>query len=165
MAAFEEDFETYAGTRLFIIPQRPATNDEAAWEGAMTAGAHEITITSVPNYRGREYSTATLAVVSNAHDKVKKGSYTLPAMDWGVQWLPDQLGQIDAQAALLDYSIPGFAVVDQNGGVSYFSAQVSDFTESGGSSNDARAGTLSLLRQSDTIDALTPVVPVEAVAP
>lgn len=159
---FEADFETYAGTRLFIIPDRPATNDESAWEAAFAAGAHEITITSVPNYRGREYSTATLSTVSSGHDRVKKGSYTFASMDWGVQWLPDQAGQIDAQAALTSFDIPGFAVVDQNGGVSYFSAQVSNFTESGGSVNDARAGTLSLLRQSDTIDALTPTVPVEA---
>jgi hypothetical protein len=161
---FEPDFETYAGTRLFIIPTRPATNDEAAWETAF-ANAHEITITSVPNYRGREYSTATLAVVSNAHDKVKKGSFTFTTQDWGVQWLPDEAGQKDAQAALTSYDIPGFAVVDQNGGVSYFSAQVSNFTESGGSSNDARAGTLTLLRQSDTIDAVTPVVPTEDTTP
>lgn len=159
MAAFEPDFETYAGTRLFISPTRPATNDEAAFEAL---DWNEITITSVPNYRGREYNTATLAVVSNAHDKVKKGSYTFPSADWGVQWLPDQEGQVLAQAALLGYSIPAFAVVDQNGGVSYFTAQVSNFTESGGSSNDARAGTLTLLRQSDTIDAVTPAEPVEA---
>ena len=160
--AWEEDFETYAGTRLFITPTRPADNTETAFEGA---NWQEITITSVPNYRGREYSTSTLSVVSNAHDKVKKGTYTLPTMDWGVQWLPDQAGQIAAQALLGSYDIAGFAVVDQNGGVSYFSAQVSNFTESGGGGNDARAGTLTLLRQSDTIDAETPAVPTEFVGP
>lgn len=157
--AWEDDFETYAGTRLFITPLRPNDNTETAFEGAAW---HEITITSVPNYRGREYSTATLSTVSNAHDKVKKGSYTLPTMDWGVQWLPDQAGQQDAAALLGGYDIAGFAVVDQNEGVSYFSAQVSNFTESGGGSNDARSGTLTLLRQSDTIDATTPTVPTEA---
>lgn len=161
--AWEEDFETYAGTRLFITRDRPADNTEAAFEAA--TDWHEITITSVPNYRGRTYNSATLSVVSNAHDKEKKGSYTLGTQDWGVQWLPDQAGQIDAQAALLDYSIPGFAVVDQNGGVSYFSAQVSNFVETGGGSNDARAGTLTLMRQSDTVNAVTPVVPVEDTTP
>lgn len=160
---WEEDFETYAGTRLFIIPLRPADNTETAFEAA--TGWHEITITSVPNYRGREYATSTLSVVSNAHDKTKKGTYTLPSMDWGVQWLPDQAGQKDAQALLGSYDIAGFAVVDQNEGVAYFSAQVANFTESGGGGNDARAGTLSLLRQSDTIDAATPVVPVEDTTP
>jgi hypothetical protein len=157
---WEPDFETYAGTRLFITATRPADNTEAAFEAL---DWNEITITSVPNYRGRTYNTATLAVVSNAHDKVKKGSYTLPSMDFNVQWLPQQAGQKIAQAALTNYSIPGFAVVDQNGGVTYFSAQVSNFVESGGSSNDARAGTLSLLRQSDALDAVTPVTPTEHV--
>lgn len=158
--AWEEDFETYAGTRLFIIPLRPSDNTETAFEGA--TGWHEITITSVPSYRGREYGESTLSVVSNAHDKVKKGTYRLTSMDWGVQWLPEQLGQIDAAALANSYDIAGFAVVDQNEGVSYFSAQVSNFTESGGGGNDARAGTLTLLRQSDTIDAVTPQVPTEA---
>lgn len=156
--AWEEDFETYAGTRLFITAARPADNTEAAFK---TADWNEITITSVPNYRGREYSTATLAVVSNAHDKVKKGSYTLPTMDWGIQWLPEQAGQVIAAALAGGYGIAGFAVVDQNEGVSYFSAQVSNMVETGGSSNDARAGTMTLLRQSDTIDAATPTVPTE----
>jgi hypothetical protein len=155
---FEPDFETYAGTKLFISATRPTDNTETAFEAL---GWNEITITSVPNYRGREYNTATLAVVSGGHDRVKKGSYTLANTDWGVQWLPDQIGQTIAQDALMDYSTASFAVVDQNGGVSYFTAQVSNFGESGGGSNDARAGTLSLLRQSDTIDALTPTVPVE----
>jgi hypothetical protein len=159
---WEPDFETYAGTRLFISPNRPADNTEVAFEAL---DWNEITITSVPNYRGRTYNTATLAVVSNAHDKVKKGSYTLPSMDFGVQYLPDQRGQILAQAALLNYSIPAFAVVDQNGGVTYFSAQVSNFVESGGSSNDARGGTLSLLRQSDVLDAVTPAIPTEDTTP
>jgi hypothetical protein len=159
---WEPDFETYAGTKLYITATRPTTNTEAAFEAK---DWNEITITSVPNYRGRTYNTATLAVVSNAHDKNKKGSYTLPPMDFGVQWLPDQQGQIIAQAALLGYAICGFAVVDQNGGVSYFSGQVSNFVESGGSSNDARAGTLSVLRQSDVIDAVTPALPVEDTTP
>jgi hypothetical protein len=44
---WEADFETYAGTRLFIIPLRPGDNTEAAFETAF-ASAHEITITSVP---------------------------------------------------------------------------------------------------------------------
>lgn len=162
MAAWEEDFETYAGTRLFITPTRPTTNSEVDFEAAHW---HEITITSVPNYRGREYSNATLSVVSNAHDKTKKSSYSLPSLDFGVQWLPAQPGQKDAAALLYTYDIAGFAVVDQNEGVSYFSAQVANFAETGGGSNDARAGTLSLLRQSDVLDAATAVVPTEYVTP
>ena len=77
-------------------------------------------------------------------------------------WLPDQAGQVVAKAASEGYDIMSFAVVDQNDGVSYFTAQVSTFMEGGGGNNDARTGTMTLLRQSDTIDATTPAVPVEA---
>lgn len=162
MADFPEDFETYAGTRLFI-GTRPATNDEAAWEGV--TDWNEITITSVPNIQGRTYSTATLSVVSDAFDQESKGSYTLGSVDFGVQWLPDQLGQRRAAAASEDYTKPGFAVVYQGGDVSYFSGQVMALVETGGASNDARAGTLTILRKSDTINAETPVVPVEDITP
>lgn len=159
---FAEDFETYAGTRLFI-GTRPATNTEAAWE-SVTDWA-EITITSVPNIQGRSYSTATLPVVSRAFDQESKGSYTLGSVDFGVQWLPDELGQERARIASLDYSKPGFAVVYQSGDVSYFSGQVMALVETGGASNDGRAGTLTILRKSDTVNALTPAVPVEDTTP
>lgn len=162
MADFPEDFETYAGTRLFI-GTRPATNDEAAWEG-VTDWA-EITITSVPNIQGRTYSTSTLPVVSRAFDQESKGSYTLGSVDFGIQWLPDQLGQERAMIASQDYSKPGFALVYQSGDVSYFSGQVMGMVETGGGANDARAGTLTILRKSDTINALTPSVPVEDTTP
>lgn len=158
--AWEADFETYANTRLFICATRPTDNTEALWEATTTW--HEITVTSVPNIHGRDYSSATLAVVSNAHDRNKKGSYTLPNSEWGIQWLPAEQGQIVAQAASLNYTIPGFAVVYQDGSVSYYSAQVSSMMEDGGTSNTARTGKLTLLRQSDTVDALTPLVPTEA---
>lgn len=157
-----EDFETYAGTRLFITPQRPADDTETLWEAAPW---HEITITSVANYRGREYSEATLSVVSSGRDAAKKGTHRLSAMEWGIQWLPQQAGQIDAAALLPSYGIAGFAVVDQNEGVTYFSAQVMNLAETGGGGNDARAGMLSLLRQSDPLDAETPVVPTEDTTP
>lgn len=158
--AWDPDFETYAGTRLFVTRNRPTDNTETLFEGA---DWNEITITSVGNYRGRSYNSSTLSVVSSGRDAEKKGSYTYGSFDFGVQWLPDQEGQIIAQELLLSYDIGGFAVVDQAGGVSYFSAQVSGFVESGGGSNDARSGTLTLMRQSDTLDALTPVIPTEAV--
>lgn len=166
MAAWEEDFNTYAGTRLFITATRPATNDEAAFEAV--TDWEEITITSVPNIQGRNYNTATQSVVSTGRDAEAKGSYTFGTTEFGIQWLPNQPGQITARAASLDYSKPGFAVVypGETPEVSYFSGQVSTMVESGGGSNDARAGTLTILRQGgDTINATTPVVPVEDVTP
>lgn len=163
MADFPDDFETYANTKLFICATRPATDTETAWEGVTTW--HEITITSVPNIQGRTYQESTLSVVSNAFDQKGKGSYTLDNAEFGVQWLPEQEGQIVALAASLDYSIPGFAVVYQGGGVSYFSGQVMMLTEDGGANNDARKGKLTILRKSNTLNAVTPVPPTEATGP
>lgn len=161
--AWEPDFDTYANTRLFITASRPTDNTEVLWEAIDTW--NEITITQVGNIQGREYNSATLAVVSNAHDRMKKGSYTLPNSEFGIQWLPEEAGQVKLRAASLDYSIAGFAVVYQDGSVSYFSAQVSTMTEAGGASNDARTGTVTLMRQSDTLNAVTPVIPTEDTTP
>lgn len=159
---FEEDFETYAGTRLFIAEGRPPTNVETGFEALAW---NEITITSVGSYRGRTFSNATVSVVSTGRDREKKGPYTFGTAEFPVLWLPDQAGQVVAREyseGVNQYDTASFAVVDQNDGVSYFTAQVSTFTEAGGGNADARTGTLSLLRQSDTIDAVTPIVPTEA---
>jgi len=158
---FEEDFETYAGTKLYIKAGRPATNDEAAWETFFGTGAEEITITSVGVYSGREYSEASVSVVSSGRNRVKKGEFTYGTAEFPVLWLPDQPGQITAREGSENYDTYGFAVVSQLGDVEYFSAQVSTFQEAGGGNNDARTGTMSLLRQSDTIPAVTPVPPEE----
>lgn len=162
---FEDDYETYAGSRLFINPVRPAktANTEAGWEGL--DGWLEITITSVGVYTGREYSTSSVSVVSTGRNREKKGEYTFGSSEFNVLWLPDQPGQVLALEASESYANYGFAVVDQNEGVTYFSAQVGTFQEAGGGNNDARTGTLNLMRQSDAVIALTPVVPVEDVTP
>lgn len=156
---FEDDYETYAGSRLFIAEGRPPTNVETGFEALSW---NEITITSVGTYRGRDFSESSVSVVSNGRNRVKKGEYTFGTAEFPVLWLPDQAGQVVARAASEGYDILSFAVVDQNKGVSYFTAQVSTFSEAGGGNNDARTGTMTLLRQSDTIDAVTPAVPVEA---
>lgn len=162
---FEDDFETYANTKLFIKAGRPGTNTEAAWETFFGTGAEEITITGVGTYNGRSYTNSTVSVVSSGRSREKKGEFTFGPSDFPVLWLPEEPGQITARAASESYGTYGFAVVDQNLGVSYFSAQVSMFQEAGGSNNDARTGTMTLLRQSDTVVAETPVVPVEDTTP
>lgn len=157
--AWDEDFETYSGTRLFITAARPSDNTELLWEAVDSWS--EITITSVGSVEGRTYNNATVSVVSTGRDAEKKGSYTYGTAEFGVLWLPEQAGQVKARAASLNYDIAGFAKVSQSGDVTYFSAQVSTFVEAGGSSNDARTGTLTLLRQSDALLAATPVIPTE----
>lgn len=162
---FEDDFETYAGTKLYIKAGRPGTNTEAAWETFFSTGAEEITITNVGTYNGRSYTNSSVSVVSSGRNREKKGEYTYGTSDFPVLWLPDEPGQVLARTASESYGLYGFAVEDQNGGISYFSAQVSTFQEAGGGNNDARTGTMTLLRQSDTIPAETPVVPTVTVAP
>lgn len=156
---FEEDFETYAGTRLYIKEGRPSANDEASFETFFGTGAEEITITSVGVYSGREYSESSVSVVSSGRNRVKKGEFTYGTAEFPVLWLPDQPGQVIAREGSENYDTYSFAVVSQLEDVEYFTAQVSTFQEAGGGNNDARTGTMSLLRQSDTVPALTPVVP------
>lgn len=156
------DFETYAGSRLFITATRPTDNTETLWEAA---NWNEITITSVPNIEGRTYNKATVSVVSTARDAEKKGSYTFGDTEFGILWLPEQEGQVIARERSLDTTIAGFCLVSQGGDVRYFSGQVMTYVESGGSNNDARTGTLSILRQSDTLLATTPTIPTEYVGP
>jgi hypothetical protein len=160
--AWDADFETYAGTRVFITRNRPTDNTETLWEGS---DWNEITITSVPPVDGRTYNTATVGVVSTGRDAEKKGTYTYGSSEFGVLWSPEEAGQVIARELSLSYDIGGFCIVSQGGDVRYFSGQVGTFTESGGSGNDARVGTLSIMRQSDTLLAVTPVIPTEDVTP
>lgn len=156
---FEDDFETYAGTRLFVKASKPSTNTEAAWETFFTTGAEEITITSVGITSGREYSTSSVSVVSSGRNREKLGEFTYGSTEFPILWLKDQPGQVTARTANETREIISFAEVSALGEVTYFTAQVSTFQPSGGGNNDARTGTMSLLRQSDSVIAETPVAP------
>lgn len=162
---FEEDFETYAGTRLFAKLGRPTANTEAAWETFFGSGAEEITITSAGIPSGRSYSMSSVSVVSSGRNREKLGEFTYGSADYPVLWLKDQPGQILARTANETREILSFADVSAMGEVTYLTAQVSVFQPSGGGNNDARTGTMTLVRQSDSVVAETPVVPTEAVTP
>lgn len=148
---FEADFETVAGTKLYVCATRPATNDAAAFAALTWVEVGEIT--NVGGVKGRDYSTSTLSTIGNPMDREKKGSYKLPNSDFECAWAEDDAGQIIIEAAANDYSIPAFKVVKQGGGIRYLTAQVKNFIESMGASNDAVKGKFTLLRQSDTITA------------
>lgn len=158
---FEGTQETYANTRVFIKKGRAATNTEADWETFFATGAMEITITTVPAFGGREFAEASLSVVSTGRNISAKGEFTYPASEFGVQWLPDQPGQIEALIASESYEQWSLAVVSQLGDVKYATGQVGTFQETGGGNNDVRVGTMNYMRQSDVVYALTPVAPVE----
>lgn len=149
--AFPNDFETVAGTKLFVCATRPATDTVAAYAALVWVEVGDIT--NVPSVKGREYSTSTLSTVGNAHDREKKGSYKLPNAEFECAWVEDDAGQMIIEAAANDYTIPAFKVVKQGGAIRYFSAQVSKFVENLGASNDTVKGAFTLLRQSDTLTA------------
>lgn len=148
---FENDFETVAGTKLFVCASRPATNTVAAF--AALAWVEVGDITNVGSVKGREYDTSTLSTVGNARNREKKGNYKLPNAEMECAWVEEDAGQIIIEAAANDNSIPSFKVVKQGGGVRYFTAQVSKFIENLGTSNDTVKGAFTLLRQTDTLTA------------
>lgn len=156
---FEDDFETYAGTRLVAKNGRATANTEAAWETFFATGGAEITITGVGVTSGREYSTSSVSVVSSGRNREKLGEFTYGQSEFPILWLKDEPGQVIAREANETREIISFAEVSALGEVTYFTAQVMTFQPSGGGNNDARTGTMTLLRQSDSVVAETPVVP------
>jgi len=145
------DFDTVAGTKLYIADEAPSAQTAAAFA---SLGWVEVgQITSVGSVKGREYSMSTLSTVSDAQDRERKGSFKLPNAEFECAWAEDDEGQMMVEAAANDYSVPSFKLVKQNGDIRYLTAQVSKFVENGGTSNDAVKGQFTLLRQTDTITA------------
>lgn len=147
--AFENDFETVAGTKLYVCATRPASDTAVAFAALTWVEVGDIT--NVGSVKGRDYNTSTLSTVGNGHDREKKGSYKLPDAEMECAWVEEDAGQIIIEAAANDNSVPAFKVVKQGGGIRYFTAQVKKFIENLGTSNDTVKGAFTLLRQSDTI--------------
>ena len=147
------DFDTVAGTKLYISTAAPtvATGAGAPAAFALLTWVEVGQITNVGAVVGREYSTSTLSTVGDAQDREKKGSFKLPNADFECAWASDDAGQILVSAAAKNYSVPSFKLVNQDLSVDYLTAQVSKFTRSGGTSNDALKGMITLLRQTDTV--------------
>lgn len=147
------DFDTIAGSRLFISTATPASQTVDAFEDLTWVEIGQLT--NIGSVEGREYSMATLSTIGDAQDREKKGSFKLPNAEFECAWAPEDAGQILLKAASKDYSVPSFKLVGQDAvdDVAYFTAQVAKFTRSGGTSNDAVKGNFTLLRQTDTITA------------
>ncbi|UOD30702.1 hypothetical protein INH39_02850 [Massilia violaceinigra] len=147
------DFDTIAGTKLYIASAAPTVADGpgAAAAFALLTWVEVGQITNVGSVEGREYSTATLATVGDAQDREKKGSFKLPNAEFECAWAVDDAGQILVKAASKNYSVPSFKVVNQDASIDYFTAQVSKLVKNGGTSNDAVKGNMTLLRQTDTV--------------
>lgn len=149
--AFPNDFETVAGTKLYVCATRPADNTVIAFAALTWVEVGDIT--NVGGVKGRDYNTSTLSTVGNGQDREKKGSFKLPDAEMECAWVEDDAGQIIVEAAANDNSIPAFKLVKQGGAVRYFTAQVKKFVENLGTSNDTVKGAFTLLRQTDTLTA------------
>ncbi len=160
---FPADFETLAGSRLFIKAGRPTDNTEAAFETFFAAaGTAEFTITQVGAVEGRQYNTSELDVVSQGLVRRKLGNYQLVDSEWTVlEGGPDDGTEAydEALDAMQTRTVDSFAVVRQSGRVLYFTAQVMNLAEAGGGSNDNLTYTMSLLFQTEAIRATTPTIP------
>lgn len=143
------DFDTVAGSKLYVCKNAPATNDAASFAALTWTEVGQIT--SMGSVVGRTYSTSTLATISDAQEREKKGSFKLNNAQFECAWVEDDAGQVIIDEASRDYSIPSFKLVKQNGDIRYFTAQVLEFVENNGTSNDAVKGSFTLLRQTDTI--------------
>lgn len=157
------DFETNAGTRLFIVQGRASDDTEAAYETLFASvGVEEFTVTAVGVVEGRSYNTAEIDVVSQRQVRRKLGNYTLPDSEWGVlEEGPDgsPAAYILARDAMQSGDVMSFAALRESGTVFYWTAQVSNLAESGGGSNDAITYSMPLLLQTEAIRAITPVAP------
>lgn len=160
---FPADFETIAGSRLFIKEGRGTDNTEAAFETFFGTGeVAEFTVTQVGPVEGRQYNTSELDVVSQGLVRRKLGNYQLVDSEWAVlEGGPDAGTEAYdiALAAMQDRTICSFAVVRQSGRVLYFTAQVMNLNEAGGGSNDNLTYSMSLLFQTEALRSTTPVVP------
>lgn len=162
---FPADFETIAGTRLFIKAGRPTDNTEAAFETFFGTGAAEFEVIQVGPVEGRAYNTSEIDVVSQGQVRRKLGNYQLPDSEWGIlEQGPD--GETDAydvaRDAMQSRAIASFAAVRQSGRVFYWTAQVMNLSESGGGSNDNVTYTMPLLLQTEALRAETATVPTVA---
>lgn len=151
----QDDFDTVAGTKLFVCVAAPTvtTGAAAAAAFALLTWTEVGSITSVGGVKGREYSTATLSTVGTSQDREKKGSYKLPNADFEVAWVEDDAGQIIIESGANSYDTLSFKLEKQSGALRYFTAQVLKFVENNGTSNDAVKGQFTLLRQTDTVTA------------
>lgn len=144
------DFDTVAGSKLYVSTAAPAT-DNAAGFAALT-WVEVGSVTNVGSVKGREYSMSTLSTVGDAQDREKKGSFKLPNAEFECAWIEDDAGQIIIEAASKNYSAPSFKLTKQDATkIRYFTAQVAKFVENNGTSNDSVLGQFTLLRQTDTV--------------
>lgn len=144
------DYDTVANTKLYVSAAAPATYDVSGYT-ALTWVEVGL-ISNLGSVMGRNYNTTTMEFIGDALVKEKKSNYKLDPADMECAWAESDAGQIIIAAAALNYTIPSFKVVKQNGtSMRYFPAQVKNFVEKLGAAQDAVKGSFTLLRQRDTV--------------
>lgn len=149
-----ENVTTVAGSSLWVSAAGPLTNDKAGFEACNWVKVGEIT--DMGPVLGRDYNTSNYSPVDKSQQIEKKASYKLGTSEFKCGWDEEDAGQGVVDTASRNYSIPAFKVIKQDGAIRYFTAQVSKFVEDMGSVDNVVMGSITLLRQTDTIRVAAP---------
>lgn len=145
----ESNVTTVANSSLWISAAAPATFDATGFLALTWVNIGEIT--DMGTVTGREYNTSTHAPISSAQTIEKKASYKLGSSEFKCGWDESDAGQVLVDTASRNYSVASFKVIKQDGAIRYFTAQVSKFVEENGTVDNNVTGSITLLRQTDTV--------------
>jgi hypothetical protein len=140
---------TVANSSLWVAAASPLTFDAAGFLALTWVKVGEVT--DIGTVMGREYNTSSHAPIDTALQVEKKASYKLGNAEFKCGWDESDAGQVIVQAASLNTTIPSFKVLKSNGAIRYFTAQVSKFIEELGTVDNVVQGSITLLRQTDTV--------------
>lgn len=144
-------WQTAAGTTIAISAALPASQTAAAFAALTYTLIGEVT--NISSVKGRQYNNVEHAPLASAQRTQRKGSFTLPDTTVEMAWDSADAGQILVETASKTNLIYSFCVVKQDGSKRYLTAQVSQFMENIGEVDSKVVGAMTLLRQTDTIDA------------
>lgn len=144
-------YETVAGATLACSVTPPSPDTTAA--GYSTAITYTTIgeITDLPGAAGRKYNTTEHAPIAERKRNRKKGSYTLEDITVVMAWDQSDAGQDLCRTAANDDSVLTFKLTKQGGDIRYFTAQVSAFVENMGTVDNVVQGSMTLLRQTNTV--------------
>ena len=144
-------YETVAGATLACSVTPPSPDTTAA--GYSTAIVYTAIgeITDLPGAAGRSYNTVEHAPIGSRMRNRKKGSYTLEDITVVMAWDQSDAGQDLCRTAADDDSVLTFKLTKQSGDIRYFTAQVSKFIENMGTVDNVVQGSMTLLRQTNTV--------------
>lgn len=144
-------YETVAGATLACSITPPSPDTTAAGFSTAITYTPIGEITDLPGAAGRSYNTVSHKPIGTRKENKKKGSYTLEDITVVMAWDQADAGQDLCRTAALDDSVLTFKLTKQGGDIRYFTAQVSKFIENMGTVDNVVQGSMTLLRQTDTV--------------